>query len=267
MSPFHLPNIAATDDPASIGPVDIVLFAVKLWDTEGAARALIPLLGPDTAVVSFQNGVTKDDMLRPIVGETALMGGIAQVAAVIACPGVIARTGTMQRLVFGEFDGRRSARAQAFLAACLKSGIEAEISPDIRRDIWQKYVFLVGLSATTAAMRAPIGAIRRHPLTRAFLRDLMAEVVAVGRACGVAVREDYADSRLAFIDSLPAETKASMANDLARGHRLELPWLSGGVVDLGDKVGAPTPLNRAVRDVLILYADGGGGPHGGTART
>lgn len=255
---FCLPSVVATDDPASVGPVDIVLFAVKLWDTERAAHALAPMLGPNTAVISFQNGVQKDDTLRPIVGEKALMGGTAQVSAVIARPGVIAQTGSIQRLVFGEYDASRSARAEALLEACRKGGIEAEISSDIRREIWQKYVFLVGFSATTAAMRAPIGPIRDNPLTRAFLRDLMAEVVAVGRANGVGLPDDYADDRLGFIDTLHPEMMASMAHDLANGNRLELPWLSGGVVGLGERAGAPTPLNRAVRDVLALYSDGGG---------
>ena len=255
---FHLPSVAATDDPASVGPVDMILLAVKLWDTERAAHALSPMLGPNTAVISFQNGVQKDDVLRPIVGEKALMGGTAQVSAVIARPGVIAQTGSIQRLVFGEYDASRSARAEAFLEACRKGGIDAEISSDIRREIWEKYVFLVGFSAATAAMRAPIGPIRDHPLTRAFLRDLMAEVVAVGRANTVGLPDDYADDRLGFIDTLHPEMMASMAHDLVNGNRLELPWLSGGVVGLGERAGVPTPLNRAVRDVLALYSDGGG---------
>jgi 2-dehydropantoate 2-reductase len=254
---FHLPSVTATDDPASVGPVDFVLFAVKLWDTENAARALAPILGPNTAAISFQNGVQKDDMLRPIVGEKALMGGIAQVSAVIARPGVIAQTGSIQRLVFGEYDGSRSPRAEAFLAACRDGGIDAEISPNIRREIWQKYVFLVGISAATTAMRAPLGPIRDHPLTRAFLRDVMAEVAAVGRAYGVGLPDDYAEDRLALIDTLHPEMMASMAHDLVKGNRLELPWLSGGVVDLGDKASVPTPLNRAVRDILVLYSEGG----------
>jgi 2-dehydropantoate 2-reductase len=253
---FTLPSVQATDDPASIGPVDLVLFTVKLWDTEAAARAVSPIVGKSTAVVSLQNGVQKDDMLRPIVGAPALMGAIAQIATTIARPGVIAQTGTMQRLVFGEFDGSRSARAEAFLAACLKGGIKAEISTDITREIWQKFVFLVGLSALTCATRCTIGPVRENPLTRAMLLGVMAEVVAVGRAHGVAVPDAFAADRLAFIDTLPAGMVASMFHDLAAGRRLELPWLSGGVVDLGAMVGVPTPLNQAIRDVLILHADG-----------
>ncbi|MFD2182530.1 ketopantoate reductase family protein [Rhodoplanes azumiensis] len=254
--PFTLPHVQATDDPASIGPVDLVLFAVKLWDTEAAARAIAPIVRPGTAVVSLQNGVQKDDMLRPIVGDAALMGAIAQVSTTIARPGVIAQTGTMQRLVFGEFDGARSERAERFLAACLAGGIKAEISTDITREIWQKFVFLVGLSALTCATRCPIGPVRENPATRAMLLGVMQEVVAVARARGVAVPVDFPADRLAFIDTLPAGMVASMFHDLAAGRRLELPWLSGGVVDLGAAAGVPTPLNQAVRDVLILHAEG-----------
>jgi 2-dehydropantoate 2-reductase len=162
----------------------------------------------------------------------------------------------MQRLIFGEFDGARSARAEALLEACLKGGIKAEISPDIRRDIWQKFVFLVGLSGTTTTMRLPIGPIRSNPQTRAFLLDVMREVVAVGRAHGVALDADYAEQRLAFADSVAYDMTSSMHHDLERGNRLEVPWLSGGVVSLGERVDVPTPLNRAIATILALHADG-----------
>ena len=254
--PLRLEPVEVTGDPATIGPVDVVLFGVKLWDTEPAARAILPLIGPDTAVISFQNGVQKDDTLRPIVGAHAIVGGAAYIGAAIARPGVIAHTGTMQRLVFGEYDGRRSARIEAFLAACRAGGINAEISADITRELWEKYAFLVALSGATASIRLPLGPIRSHPLTRRFLLDLAKEVVAVGRAHGVALPVDFAEQRIAFADALPAEMTASMHHDLERGNRLELAWLSGGVVDLGQKVGVPTPVNRAVRDILILHADG-----------
>lgn len=258
--PIALPKVNVTDDAASIGPVDLILFAVKLWDTEAAARSLLGSIGPDTALISFQNGVQKDDLLRPIVGDAALMGGVGYVATAISRPGVIAQTGTMQRLLFGEFDGRRSKRIEDFYSACLAGGINAEVSPDVGREIWQKFVFLVALSGATAAMRAPIGKIRENPLTREFLLDLMREVVAVGRARGVALPVDYAEQRLSFADGLPADMIASMYHDLQAGKPLELNWLSGGVVKLGAEVGVPTPMNRAVRDVLLLYEKGSPGP-------
>lgn len=252
----HLPRVRATDDPTGLGPVDLILIAVKLWDTETAVRMVAPIVGPETAVVSFQNGVQKDDVLRSIVGEAAVMGGVCYIAATIARPGVISHTGTMQRLVFGEYNGGESKRGEALLEACRRGGIDAEASADIRRAIWEKFVFLVGLSAATTTVRLPIGPIRSNPLTRSFLLDAMREVVAVGRAHGVALSADYAENRLAFCDGLPAEMTSSMHNDLDRGNRLELAWLSGGLVGLGKTVGVPTPVNRAVNDILVLHAQG-----------
>jgi 2-dehydropantoate 2-reductase len=254
--PFHLEHVDATDDPGEIGSVDLVMVCVKLWDTDAALQQLRPLVGPDTALVSFQNGVLKDSMLRAAYDDPQLIGGVAYVATTVSEPGVIRRTGPLQRLIVGEFDGRRSARVEAFHAAALAGGIDAEVSDDIRRAIWEKFVFLVGLSATTATMRVPIGPIREHPQSRALLLDLMREVVAVGRAHGVPLPEDYAEQRLAFADGVSAEMTSSMHHDLERGNRLEVRWLSGGVVELGKEVGVETPLNRAVADILSVHANG-----------
>jgi 2-dehydropantoate 2-reductase len=253
---IHVRNVKVTDDPATIGAVDLVIIAVKLWDTEAAARALKPIVGPRTAVLSLQNGVIKDDILRREFGAETLMGGVAYVGTHISRPGVILQTGTLQRLVFGEYDRRRSERAEQFLAALLKAGIQAELSDDIRRTLWEKYVFLVGLSGSTATMRLPIGPIRENPQTRAFLLDLMKETVAVGRAHGVDLPRDYAEQRLQFADSVAPTMSSSMHHDLAHGNRLEVQWLSGGVVQLGREVNVPTPTNRAVWDILALHAAG-----------
>jgi 2-dehydropantoate 2-reductase len=253
---LHLPSPHATDDPADIGPVDLVLFSVKLWDTDAAAKAIAPMVGGDTGVLSLQNGVRKDDILRDVLGERAVMGGVCYIAAQISEPGVIRHSGTMQKVVFGEYDGTRSRRSEAFLDACKSAGIDAEISGDIRRAIWEKFVFLAGLSGATTCMRKPIGPIRENPRTRAFLRDAMAEVVAVGLAEGVHLAEDFADNRLAFCDNLPATMTSSMHNDLERGSRLEVDWLSGDVVERGRAAGVPTPMNRAIYEILILHAAG-----------
>jgi 2-dehydropantoate 2-reductase len=207
-------------------------------------------------VLSLQNGVVKDDILRGVFDAAAIMGGVGYVATHIARPGVIHQTGTMQRIVVGEYDGRASERARFLHEALVKAGVNAELSSDVRRSIWEKYVFLVGLSATTTTMRSPIGPIRANPRSRTFLHDLMREVVAVGRALGVALPEDYADARLAFADGVPADMTSSMHHDLERGNRLEVDWLSGGVVALGAKAGVPTPANRAVCDILALHAQG-----------
>ena len=248
------PNV--TDDPAAVGVADYVLLAVKLWDTDAAVGAIRPMVGPATAVISLQNGVIKDDILRREFGEDAVVGAVAYVATHVARPGVIRQTGTMQRLVLGEYDGQQSPRAQQLLDAMLRAGIQAAISDDIRRTIWEKYVFLVGLSGTTATMRSTIGPIRQNAQARAFLYDLLKETVAVGRAHGVRLPSDYADDRLAFLDTVPATMTSSMHHDLEKGNRLEVAWLSGGVVELGRAVSVATPANRAVWDILALYAGG-----------
>jgi 2-dehydropantoate 2-reductase len=253
---MHLPKVAATDDPKTIGPVDMIVFAVKLWDTETAARQLLPIMKPETAVISFQNGVQKDDMLRPILGERALMGGVAYLGTTISRPGVITQTGRLQRLVFGEYDGRRSRRAEAFLEACLRGGIDAELTDDVRRSIWEKFVVLVAMSGATTSMRSTLGPIRANPLTREFVIDLAREVLAVGRALGVNLPADFVDRQIPFFDGWPPEMTSSMHHDLEAGRPLELQWLSGGVVELGAKAGVPTPMNRAVRDTLLLHAPG-----------
>ena len=174
----------------------------------------------------------------------------------IGRPGVIAQTGALQRLVLGEYDGRRSKRLDTFYQACKRGGIDAEISDDIRRSIWEKYVVLVAMSGATAATRRTIGPVRGNPLTRAFLLDLAREVVAVGRAHGVGLPADYAEQRIPFFDRWPPEMTTSMHHDLQQGKPLELQWLSGGVVELGMRVGVPTPMNRAARDILLLHAQG-----------
>jgi 2-dehydropantoate 2-reductase len=253
---LHLRDVKATDRPADAGVMDVVMLGVKLWDTEQAIAQMRPMVGPETTVISFQNGVLKDQYLRAAYDERQLMGGVGYVATTIESPGVIRQTGPMQRLLFGEFDGSRSARGEALLAACLAGGINAELSTEILREIWQKYVFLVGLSGTTTTMRRTIGPIRAHPQTRAFLLDVMREVVAVGRAHGVALPEDHADAAMQRADTVSPDMTSSMHHDLERGNPLEVRWLAGGVVELGQAKGVPTPLNRAIADILALHANG-----------
>ena len=253
---LHLPEVIATDDPASLDPVDLVLFGIKLWDTEQAAEQIKPLIGPDTAVVSFQNGVVKDAILRRVLGAEHVLGGVCYIAATIAEPGVIEHSGDLQKLVFGEYDGRVSPRVEAFRAACADGGIDVEISPDIERTIWQKFVFLVALSGATSLARTPIGPIRTNPKSRAWLRDVLDEVVQVARAQGVDLPEDYAEDRLAFVDTVSPAMTSSMHHDLERGNRLEVAWLSGDVAERGKALGVPTPANRTIADVLAIHANG-----------
>ncbi|MFM1990042.1 MAG: hypothetical protein RJA99_2999 [Pseudomonadota bacterium] len=255
-TPLHLPAPTVTDDARSVGPVDLVMLCVKLADTDAAIGQARALMGPASAIVSFQNGVTKDEPLIEAFGADRVMGGVGYIAATIESPGTIRQTGPMQRLLFGEFDGRRSARGEALLEACRAGGIEAELSTAIRREIWQKFVFLAGLSGTTATMRTPIGPIRSNPRTRAFLQDVMSEVVAVGRAHGVDLPADQVDRAMARADTVSPQMTSSMHHDLERGNRLEVRWLAGSVVRLGAEKGLPTPMNRAIADILELHADG-----------
>ena len=248
--------VRVTEDPASIGPVDLVLFAVKLWSTEEAARQLAPLIGRDTAVMSLQNGVDANDILARFVGREHLMGAVCYIAAVIDRPGVVQHTGQMARLVFGELGGGKTARAESFLAACAraKDGFDAELSDDVERVIWEKFVFIVGLSGLTTLTRNPIGPVRSDPDTRALLLDVLREAVMVGRAKGVRLDADFAEKRLAFLDTLPPQMTSSMHRDLERGNRLEVKWLSGAVARLGRELRVDTPANRAVYAALKLHA-------------
>lgn len=254
--PMHVARVNATDDARAVGAVDLVMLCVKLWDTEAALEQIRPLVGRQSTVISFQNGVLKDQALRAAFGAAAVMGGVGYVAAAVDSPGVIRQTGPMQRLLFGEFDGSSSARGQAFLQACLAGGIQAELSSDIQCEIWQKFVFLAALSGATTTIRKPIGAIRGHAQTRGLLLDLMHEVVAVGRAHGVNLAADYAERRLRLADDVAPDMTSSMHHDLERGNPLEVRWLAGAVVELGRAKGVPTPLNRAIADILALHADG-----------
>lgn len=255
-SPLHVPKVNATDDPREVGVVDVVMLGVKLWDTDQAIAQIRPMVGSHTAIISFQNGVLKDQALRAAFEPHQIMGGVGYVATTIDRPGVIRQTGPMQRLIFGEFDGSRSARGEALLASCLAGGIAAELSPHILREIWQKYVFLVGLSGTTTTMRTTIGPIRTNPQTRAFLSDVMQEVISVGRAQGVDLPPDYLATALQRADTVAADMTSSMHHDLERGNKLEVRWLSGGVVELGRERGVATPLNRAIADILALQEQG-----------
>src|SRR3954454_6786831 len=154
---IHLAKVKATDDPATIGIVDMVIFSVKLRDTESAARQILPIIGPDTGIISLQNGVQKDDMLAPIVGREHLLGGAAYIGVSVVRPGVMRKAGTMERLAFGEFDNKVSPRASAFFDACKASNIVADIPADISLELWQKFVVIVTMSNITSAMRSTIG--------------------------------------------------------------------------------------------------------------
>jgi 2-dehydropantoate 2-reductase len=256
---IHLPNPAASDDPAALGWFDAVLFAVKLWDTEAAAAAIKPLLAAGGVVIPFQNGVESIERVGAVVGAQQVMGGVAYIAAKIAEPGVIAHTGTMARLVFGPVVPGQQPAADALLAACKGAGIDAQIAADIRKALWTKFAFLVALSGLTAATRQPIGVIRADADLRATLEAAIRETWELARARGIALPDDFVESQMAFADGLPAEMKASMAHDLEAANRLEAPWLSGAVARMAKEAGIAAPVNATLYAAVKPYCAGRAG--------
>lgn len=245
-------SVKSTDDPREIGPVEFVLFAVKLWDTESAGAACRPLIGPDTAVVSLQNGVSSESVLASILGCCHVIGGVAEISARIVEPGLIKRISERKLIQFGEIDRQQSARAQTLGGALAEAGIETELSEDINVTIWNKFVFLTGLSAMTTLTGHPVGRLREDPDTRELLREIMTEALRVAQASGVPIQDAVIAERLQFIDGLPGQIRASMASDRAAGRQLELAWLSGTVVRKGAELSIPTPANRFVCQALKL---------------
>jgi 2-dehydropantoate 2-reductase len=255
----HLVPTQASDDPAAIGTVDVVLFCVKLWDVESAGEHIKPLIGPGTAVIPLQNGIDAAERLIPILGEGAVMGGVAQISASITAPGVIQQVGTFMRMIFGELDGTRSQRGEDFLALCLKAGFDATLSEQVITDLWMKFILLAANAGMTALARQPIGRLRDDPDIRPIFLAAFQETINVGRAKGIALPADALEKILDFIGHAPPAMKASMALDLDRGNRLELPWLNGKVAELGRALGVPTPTHSMIYAMLKPYAMGAKG--------
>ncbi len=254
---LHLPKPNVTDDPKSVGPVDIVLFAVKLWDTETAAEQARPLVGPNTRVITLQNGVDSVERVAPILGVDVTVGGAAYVASVVASPGVIKQTSHFAKMRYGRADKKADAVLQAFTDVGKAAKLDVDISPDINVELWEKFIFLTAMSGSTASMREPIGVIRADPETRDFFRALMEEAYAVGKAKGVALAPDFVEGRMDFMmNKVEPGMKASMAHDLERGNRIELDWLSGKVRALGRQYSIPTPASDTVYTVLKLHRMG-----------
>jgi 2-dehydropantoate 2-reductase len=258
---LHLPTPNVTDDPKAVGVVDIVLFAVKLWDTEKAAELAKPLVGPDTRVITLQNGVDSVERVAPILGAEQTIGGVTYIATTIAAPGVVKHTSAFAKMRFGQIKEIADKKPDAVLAAFVEAGkaakLDIDLSADIERERWEKFTFLTAMAGSTATLRSPIGPIAADPETFAFFKQLMEEAFAVGRAKGVALERAYVEERLTFImTKVEPGMKASMAHDLERGNRLELDWLAGKVRALGREFGVPTPASDIVYLVLKLHRMG-----------
>ncbi|HET8876635.1 MAG TPA: 2-dehydropantoate 2-reductase [Casimicrobiaceae bacterium] len=254
-----VPKVVATDDPSSLAPVDAVMFCVKLWDVEEAARHMAPLLAPGGVVIPFQNGIDSPGILRRVVGDAHVLGGVAYIAAAIGAPGVIVHTGSMARLRIGAFDARLTDRARAFVHDCTAAGIAAEFADDITRAIWEKFVFLGALSGLTCLARQPLGVVRGDAELRATFEAAVRETIAVATTKGVEFPQDFPDRQLRALDGLPAEMRSSMLGDLVAGHRLEAPWLCGRVAALAAEAGIAAPVNATIYAGLKPYVDGA--PH------
>lgn len=249
-------DLPATGDPGEIGPVDYVLFTVKAYDTREAASDLDPLLGPETAVVSFQNGIDNERWIAEAVGESHVVGGVAYIFSTIESPGVVAHTGGPARFVYGELDGSRTARIDAFdeaLSEC--DGVEAVLADDVRRELWRKFAFICAQSGMTAATRKPIGRVRETAASWRMYRRVIGEVVAVAQASGVDVPADTVEEWTEFARDLDPEMYSSLYYDLTHGKRLELDALNGAVVRHAESTGVDVPMNEAVEAVLRPWVD------------
>ncbi len=251
-----LPSVTVTEDLLSLSQPDLILIAVKMWDLEETALQLKKIAGPHTAVLSLQNGVIKDIILKRIFPEESVMGGVAYVATSIGRPGVIKQVGSMQRIKVGEYNRLPSDRSKELVNAFASMGVDATLADDIERVLWEKYVFLVGISAMTCLTHLTLGPVRENHDSRALLQTIIGEAVAVGRAREVDLPLDYASQCMQLVDNVSFAMTTSMYHDLAKGNRLELPWLSGGVVTLAREAGVAVPANTFATQVLAPYVNG-----------
>jgi 2-dehydropantoate 2-reductase len=233
-----------------------VLFAVKLWDTETAGEQTRPLLGAHTRVITLQNGVDSVERLAPMLGDEHTIGGATYVVTNIAKPGVIRHTGPIARVRCGRLDRRPDAILAGYVDQMKRASIDITLAEDMLLDLWKKFVLLSGTSSITASTRQPLGVIRDDDDMRAFLFKLMHETLAVGRAAGIVFPQDFPAELENAVTGFSPAMKASMANDLEAGNRLELDWLAGKVVALGRKYAIATPAQEAVYAILKPYRMG-----------
>ena len=249
-------SATATDNPADIGPVDFVLFCVKAYDNAAAAEQIRPLIGPETVVLSVQNGIDNEQQIGDVIGPDHVLGCVSYVSSTIQSPGVIAQTGGPGTLVLGEMQGGTSSRTEALQSTLQNSGITAELHQDIQVALWQKFIGICGVNGITALTRLPMGEIVACRETHNLMRGTMQEVEAVARAGGVNLPKGCVDQSVDFFSSMDRSVRGSMYYDLAGGRRLELEVLNGAVVRLGSEHGIPTPINFAIYAALKPYLNG-----------
>jgi 2-dehydropantoate 2-reductase len=249
----------ATDNPAEVGPVDVVMFAVKAYDNHAALPMLPPMVGPGSVVLTLQNGVDSVDETAAVVGERAVVGGATYIATAIAAPGVIEQTGVHRRVVFGEVFGKRatvSARVARMHEALAGADIQSEPVADARVPLWSKFIYLAAFAGFTGAARLPIGPLWQQPGFRALFLQAAGEIEQVARAEGVAVPATVRDDITKYIESIPPTTRSSLLIDLEQGKRIEVEALPGSVVRRGRAVGVATPIMETLYAVLKPYEQG-----------
>jgi 2-dehydropantoate 2-reductase len=249
-----VPSIS--EDPTALPKADLVVFAVKMPDAESAAARLAPLMNAGSVVLPLQNGIEIVDVLSAALGPAPVALGAAYIPAKILEPGVIEHAGGFASLRFGALQAEQRPVLEAFAAACQRAEVQVELVDDMRRVMWEKFVFLVGMSSLTALTRLPIAVARTTPELRALLQQVMEETAALARAEGVALPEDFVAKQMTVVDGLPAAAKASMANDLDAGKPLELPWLAGAVARRSERRGLKADANRFVAAALAPYVNG-----------
>lgn len=243
---FEIRPAQATDNPGGVGPVDLTFFTVKTYDTDSAAVLMRPLVGPNTAILPLQNGVESAAQLSHHFGKEAVLGGLTQVVAYVAEPGVIRQESRFRRIVFGELDGRETPRLKAVLEALVRSGAEAEATDNIDKALWTKLLFIASYSGITSVTRAPAGPVMASAEARSLLNQAMREVEAVARAKGISLDEDVVGKTMAFCEKLDPTATSSMQRDVASGRRLEHDALNGAVVRAGRETGIPTPVHEFI---------------------
>jgi 2-dehydropantoate 2-reductase len=254
---LHL-DVRATDDPGELGPVDLIWFCVKSYDLDAAAHQAAPLVGPATAALTIQNGVEAPERIAAALSGAAVLGGAVLGGATLIAPGIVEQKTARLPVKLGEPLGGVSPRAERLQRVLLAAGIDAEASPDIRRELWEKFIYTCVAGLCTLA-RLPVGAIVDRPETAELARGIMAEAEAVGRARGIALEDGTLDRLFQRLQTVAATSPAmhpSMYFDLVQGRRLELDALNGAVVRMGRESGVPTPLNFAVYAALGAYAEG-----------
>lgn len=246
----------ATENTSEVGEVDAIIFGVKGDDLEEAARACLPMLGSDTVVVPFLNGVEASQRLTKILPERNVANGMAQVSTTISSPGVITQTGEFNLFFFAERDSRASSRIDKLRQALRDAGVSAPETDDIERDVWSKFVLFSAMSGVTAAGRCTIGDITSIPELSNLFQLVVAETAAIGRAFGVALDHDIEAKTWDKVQTFPARMRASTAVDLEYGRSLEIDWISGAAARLSEKTGVQAPMNQALYALLLPYKRG-----------